>query len=225
MTTPVVVSRIQNRRGTQAQFDNLYPPTYTGVGGFNPPGTGPAGYNSTAYPNTLLPGELALCTDSRRIFVGNLNGEYEEVRTAPGSDITFAPVIWTLAPSVGYIPITRTLPGPTTVTLEYEATPFFSILYSVTDSVAPDWNTVGTSFSRNAELKITAVTDFAPIPNPPFPDIVSVSMVDDGSEVNLTAFELHFRAQYNGSRIELLYKHNFPGSLTFGTGTISWASI
>jgi hypothetical protein len=34
MSAPVVVSRIQNRRGTQTQFNALYPPGYSGVGGF-----------------------------------------------------------------------------------------------------------------------------------------------------------------------------------------------
>jgi hypothetical protein len=34
MASPVVVSRIQNRRGTQAQFNALYPPGYNGIGGF-----------------------------------------------------------------------------------------------------------------------------------------------------------------------------------------------
>lgn len=66
--TPVVVSRIQNRRGTQADFDNLYPPGYTGTGG-------------AIGPDILQPGELALCTDTRRVFIGNINGEYIELAT------------------------------------------------------------------------------------------------------------------------------------------------
>src|SRR5271165_5499288 len=34
MAEPVVVSRIQNRRGLQADFNALYPPGYQGTGGF-----------------------------------------------------------------------------------------------------------------------------------------------------------------------------------------------
>jgi len=71
MASPVTVSRIQNRRGTQAQFNALYPPGYTG--------TGPVNIN--LYPNILMPGELALCTDTRRVFLGNLSGEYIELAT------------------------------------------------------------------------------------------------------------------------------------------------
>lgn len=74
MAAPVVVSRIQSRRGTQAQFDALYPLGYSGIGGY---GSLP-GFNSTNYPNVLMPGELALCTDTRRVFLGNLNAEYLE---------------------------------------------------------------------------------------------------------------------------------------------------
>ena len=75
MASPVVVSRIQNRRGTQVQFDALYPVGYTGIGGY---GSLP-GFNVTNFPDVLLPGELAFCTDTRRLFIGNINGEYTEV--------------------------------------------------------------------------------------------------------------------------------------------------
>ena len=161
MSTPVVVSRIQNRRGTQSQFNGsyvppgpgpIYPTGYNGIGGFgsvsgpliattSTSGTGsvatvsfaaatylenspigssvtitgvtPVGYNgiwtvtassgtsvsfasattgvqtvagtitrpynSINYPSVLLAGELALCTDSGRVFMGNINGEYLEI--------------------------------------------------------------------------------------------------------------------------------------------------
>lgn len=224
MAIPVVVSRIQNRRGTQDQFNGpagIYPLGYNGVGGFNPPGTGPVGFTSAAYPNVLLPGELAFCTDSRRVYLGNINGEFVELSAVSG-DNTYQPSVWVLPPSATYTPVTKTLPGPVTVTLEYYATPYFSIKYDVTDSLAADWNTTGTNYARNGELRITAVGNFAPIPNPPFPDTVPVSLVDTCSEVNLTAYSLQFSAQYNFTNIEILYKHNFPGSLTFSTSTISW---
>lgn len=81
---PVTVTRIQNRRGTYSQFLNLYPVGYSGVGGFN----SIPGYTAAAYPNVLQPGELALCTDNRKMFMGNLNGEYIEVGAGTGGGST-----------------------------------------------------------------------------------------------------------------------------------------
>lgn len=77
---PVTVTRIQNRRGTYSQFLALYPTGYTGVGGYG----SMIGYTSATYPNVLQPGELALCTDNRKMFMGNLNGEYIEVGAGSG---------------------------------------------------------------------------------------------------------------------------------------------
>ena len=54
--TPVVISRIQNRRGLQADFDALYPA--------GQPGTG---------PDVLQPGELALCTDTGNVYIGTID--------------------------------------------------------------------------------------------------------------------------------------------------------
>lgn len=203
MSSPVVVSRIQNRRGTQDQFESLYPPGYNGTGGCS----------ILDYPNILMPGELALCTDSRRMFIGNVNGEYVEIAAAFTEGIFLAPFVVTLPPSVTYQPV----PG-----FHYTATPFFTLLYNVTDSLSPDWNTVGSSYSRNGSMRITATTNFAPIPNPPFPPITSVSVVDDGVDVNLLPSTISFIADYDGPEIVLLYKHDFPGSLTFSSSTIRW---
>jgi hypothetical protein len=72
MTAPVVVSRIQNRRGLQTQFDELYPPGYLGVGGYG----SIVNFTPENFPNVLLPGEIVLCTDTRKVFIGNVNGEY-----------------------------------------------------------------------------------------------------------------------------------------------------
>jgi hypothetical protein len=77
---PVTVSRIQNRRGTQVQFEALYPSGYTGTGGYgNPPSFTPA-----AYPNVLLPGELALCEDTLKIYIGLHDGKYFQLGTSSG---------------------------------------------------------------------------------------------------------------------------------------------
>jgi hypothetical protein len=197
MASPVTVSRIQNRRGTQAQFDALYPPGYTGVG--------PVDIN--IYPNILMPGELALTTDTRRIFLGNLTGEYIEIATATGGGILLGPLVLSLPPIGVPTPIPQ---------LDYLATPFFTLLYDITDSPSPDWNTVGTAFSRNGEMKITAVTDFGP---------GSVSLTDTSTEVNTTLFDISFTADYNGPNIEISYTHNFLGSLTFSSSTILWLPI
>jgi hypothetical protein len=74
MVSPVVVSRIQHRRGLQTQFDELYPLGYVGVGGYNAPAF--PDFTPLNYPNVLLPGEMVLCTDTRRVYMGNINGEY-----------------------------------------------------------------------------------------------------------------------------------------------------
>ncbi len=175
MATPVTVTRIQNRRGTQAQFETLYPQGYQGTGGFGDPvwstqpvlissvvatgttitvsiisaylmppyntllvpgsaivvsGVTPSIYNDTYtissidtvtspgftlincasiltgsadpdtgsfylpfvienYQGVLLPGEIALCTDSRRMFIGNLNGEYIDVSVSDKTTSTY----------------------------------------------------------------------------------------------------------------------------------------
>ena len=89
MAAPVVVSRIQNRRGTQAQFDSLYPPGYTGIGGVS----------IITWPNILLPGELALATDTRNIYLGNLNGEYVKISTGAGENIALLPLVVSLPPA------------------------------------------------------------------------------------------------------------------------------
>lgn len=194
MASPVTVSRIQNRRGTQAQFDALYPPGYTGVG--------PVDIN--IWPNILMPGELALTTDTRRIFLGNLTGEYLEIETATGGGILLGPLVIQLPPAGIFTPIPQ---------LDYLPTPFFTLLYDITDSLSPDQNVVGTTFSRNGEMKITAVTDFGP---------GSVSLSDTSIDVNTTLFDISFSADYNGPVIEISYMHNFLGNLTLSSSTILW---
>ena len=199
MATPVVISRMQNRRGTQSEFNNLYP-TYPGTGS-----------------NILQPGELALCTDTSRVFIGNLNGTYFELGSGGGasplSNLALVPIVISLPPAA----------SPTVIpSLNYLPTPFLSILYSIVDVVTLDPNVVGVNFSKGGELSITATTNFAPSP-PLFP----VSLIDNGNEINLTAFDINFTANYNtlGTLIEVSYTHNFPGNLTFSTSSIIWAPL
>ena len=193
--TPVVVSRIQNRRGTQEQFDNLYP-TYPGSG-----------------PNILQPGEIALCTDTRRVFVGNLNGEYVELAVGTVGPVQplYTPVQVVLSPSGGSF---FEIPA-----LSYSSTPFLSIMYSLVDvtgfvTTMPALPTaVGTALSRNGELKITATAGTA-------------MLVDTATEINSTPYEVSFKADYiDTNTIGVSYSHNFPGNLTFSTYTIVWAPL
>lgn len=198
---PVVVSRIQNRRGTQSQFHGLYPAGYAGVGGF---GSLP-GFDITNYPNVLMPGELALCTDSRRTFIGNLNGEYLELaEDISGGGILLGPLEVSLAPAASFTVIPA---------LTYLATPFTDFFYSITDSASADWNTVGVNFSRNGTLTITAIS-------------TSATLTDTGTEINtLVPDNISFIATLVGSNIQISYMHNFPGNLNFNTSSVKWRAF
>jgi len=147
--------------------------------------------------------------------MGNLNGEYIEVTNPIQTDILLRPHVILLPP----IGVYTVIPS-----LEFDPTPFFTLLYDITDAtITPppiNWNTVGTNFSRNGEMKITAVVDFV---GPP----ASATLTDTSTEVNLTAFDISFIAQYNGTsdKIEILYMHDFVTSLTFSTSTIRWIPL
>lgn len=192
MATPVVVSRIQNRRGTQAQFDSLYT-SYPGVG-----------------PNILQPGEIALCTDTHRIFIGNLNGTYDELGTATSTDIILEPFVKQLAPAASYTIIPE---------LSISPTAFFTMLYSVTNAETTDAGAIGATFSRNGEMKITSVVNFVPVP-----PLGPVSMTDESVDINTTAFDISFLAEYNNTQtsIDISYKHNFLDNLVLCVSTIQW---
>ena len=210
MASPVTVSRIQNRRGTQSQFDALYPPGYTGTGGVD----------ILLWPNILLPGELALCTDSRKMFMGNLNGEYIEVGAGGGGggdtdNIVLTPITFALTPQSSY-----TVVPALTISI---ATPYFTILYDITDLVGAP----GNLFSRNGQLQITAVKSSTSMPPtvPPFPPTTPATLSDVGTEINLTAGSISFIAQYSSGSINILYKHNFSGSLSMSTSTLHWSTF
>lgn len=204
MATPVVVSRIQNRRGLQSQFDLLYPPGYNGIGGY---GSQP-GFNATNYPDVLLPGELALCTDSRRTFVGNVNAEWIELAESNAGALSLPPVVIQLPP----VGVFTTIPA-----LTYTATPFFTLLYDLTDDLSPDQNVPGTNFSRNGSLQITAIKYVAAPP--------AATLTDSGTEINnASPSTINFIAEYDVTQtlIEVKYMHDFPGNLTFSSSSIIW---
>ena len=204
MASPVVISRIQNRRGLQSQFDALYPPGYLGIGGY---GSQP-GFDATNYPNVLMSGELALCTDSRKIFLGNLNAEYVEIAQSNPTSLTLPPLVIQLPP-VGVFTIIPTL--------TYLATPFFTLLYDLTDELSPDQNVPGTDFSRNGSLQIVAIKYVAAPP--------AATLTDSGTEINnASPSTISFIAEYDFTQtlIEIKYMHDFPGNLTFSSSSIIW---
>lgn len=283
MTTPTIVTRIQNRRGTQAQFDSLYPTSYTsapgatsvgeiitiadttglyvnaipkvtaGIGQFAP-GTyivsvdsptefvvnippvvplsggatvvsvekynGVGGVLIAEYPNILLPGEFALCTDTRQLYLGNINGEYITVQGSASSvDLVLSPVVVVLPPSGVYADIDG---------IKFDVTPFRTLYYSVSDSLDPDWNTVGSLFSQNGELKVTAIDAASPPPpdpGPPYPTPTNVNLTDTSTAVNSSGpYNISFKAIHTdlGASIQIQYMHDFPGDLTFSTGSLIW---
>lgn len=75
MSSPVVVTRIQIRRGIQSQFDALYPPGYNGIGGYG----SIIGFDATNFPDVLLSGEMCFVTDTRNTYIGNINAEYTQI--------------------------------------------------------------------------------------------------------------------------------------------------
>lgn len=285
MTSPVIVTRIQNRRGTQSQFEAMYPGSYTSAAGASidmpggvvitvssttglytnarpiitsgtgqfAPGTyvvsvdsatqftinqpmtvdvdgvtsvvfvqqyaGVGGVLISEYPSILLPGEIALCTDSRRIFLGNINGEYVEISGTVAGDLFLNPIIRVLPPAAVFTDIDG---------LKFQKTPFSTLFYDITDVIDPNWNAVGTEFSRNGELKITAIdesTILPPDPPLPAPPYSHVTTTDEFTEVNLlTPSEFSLKAIYvdSGANIQIQYMHDFPGDLTFSSSSFRW---
>jgi len=185
MSTPqVVVSRIQNRRGTQAEFDALASPK-------------------------LQPGEIGLITDTQIVYIGNEFGELLELYPQVNiTNLIFTPLVIALVPET----------DPTVITaLSFTPTPFLDILYSVTNATSDIINTVGITFAQNGTLSITAVA----------PTIAqSVLLNDTNVSLNQTIYSINFTAQYSddSSVIQVLYNHNFPGTLYFNTGTIQWVN-
>ena len=283
MSSPVVVSRIQNRRGTQDQFNALYPAGYNGISGFNgytvpatpvigASGTGtiatlnfasspnavfpvnsqiivssvnPSAYNGTFvvtaststsvsysstatatyvssgaitipfniinYPEVLMPGELALCTDTSNIYMGNLNGGYVKVgEQFTPSDIVLQPIMIVLPPTPTFTVIPQ---------LTYTGTPFMTILYDLTDSLSSNWNALGTNFSRNGQMQITVLNS---TPSP------VATLTDTSTEINnLLPNEISFEAQFDEitNQVSILYMSTFLIPITLSTSTINWLTI
>lgn len=218
--TPVVVSRIQNRRGTQQQFDgyvysisgpnSVYPQGYNGIAGFGNDPLFPE-FTIQNYPNVLLPGELALCTDSRRLFIGNVSGTFSEIIIGlQDTDLTrLRPETFTLVPSATWKKIEGLTLRPSSSD-PIAPTPFLSFLYSVTD--APESRDPGVNFSKNGLLQITGTT-------------TDVTLSDTSTEINTTPYTISFKAEYDTGFITVWYIHNFTSSLSFDTNAIAWLPL
>lgn len=130
MANEVVVSRIQNRRGTQAEFDAL--------------------------PNPKLqPGEIGLITDTDRVFIGNADGTLLELTVSSSAGINFTPIISTLVPTYSDVHIPPPSDSWTIIpVLDFAPTDFLNILYSATENT-PD-ESIPPGFSKNGELTITS---------------------------------------------------------------------
>lgn len=214
MTSPVVITRIQNRRGTQDQFDALYPPGYAGIGGCD----------INIWTRILLPGELAECTDTRRVFIGNLNGEYFEL----GAIDSIPPLILNLPPESTFTGIPQ---------LTYVAQPFFKLIYSIVDITGADAFSPGENFTKSGEMQIVSVQN-SPLPPPPdtslpMPIVLPIpqhaTLSDNGTEISTygAGIDINFNAEYSeiDNTVSISYMHNFPSSLTFSTRSIIWSSF
>ena len=192
--TQVVLSRIQNRRGTQAEFNALY-----NIGA-------PSG-------EQLQPGEIGMCTDTKRVFIGTTTGAYTELNAAGHSLVAtdaleFIPMQATLVPQTSWTSI-----GIFAYTVPSTATSIgvLNILYSLTEPV-----TLATApYTKNGTLCVTSTT-------------TSASLTDTGSEINLytgTAPDISFRAIFGGGTVQIQYKHNFTGSLIIKASTVHWVGF
>lgn len=199
-SSPVIVSRIQNRRGTQAEFSALYPPGYQGVGG--------------ATGNKILqPGEIGLTTDTRRVFIGNLNGEYIEITGGGGGGsggINFTPVVVSLPTTANFTEIPE---------LTSPASSLFTITYSVTNAADSVAGSAGSSYAREGNLNVISILGDNTTAG-------SATLTDtaqelDPAEVAEISFIAVFEPTDNSVRIK--YRHNYPGPLVLTTGTIAWA--
>ena len=204
MSSPVTVSRIQNRRGLQSQFNGLdpnkiYPTGYNGAA----PGYGtPPDYNATTYPNVLQPGEIAFCLDTGNVYIGGDNGTFVHVNAPAVPSAFLDPFVIQLLPVSNY----TTIPW-----LTYQPTPLMNIIYDVVDSGSNLPNVTGVTFSRSGTLSVTVL-----------PGTSAATLNDVSSELNNSGIVLLFQAVYVAGNVEIQYYHNSSSTLTFSTSTIRW---
>lgn len=199
MTSQVVLSRIQNRRGTQVQFNALY-----------------TSLNPLANEQQLQPGEIGVCTDTGRMFMGTelnifpIPNSYIEIlsNSTPlviTGQISFTPLIVTLAP-VG----TFTTISSLAINLGLYTSGnigFYEILYNVYE-LPPAMSSP--PFSRSGVLNLSTSTSYA-------------TLTDTSTDINPTSSDISFQAVYSGGSVEIQYQHNFTGDVVLSTSTILWA--
>jgi hypothetical protein len=208
--------------------DSIYPLGYDGIGGYGSYND----FNSTNYPNVLLDGELCLCTDTQNIYMGDVNGTYIIIATNISGEIALdnlTPIVWELTSTGVFTLVTRGAGIP----LEYNATPFFDIIYSATDAALINWNLTGPTYGENGTLQVTAVEYFTPNipnPNPLLPNITPTTLTNTSSVIDknlITPINLRFEARYDAThtKIQIYYIHDYAGSLWLSTSTIKWIAL
>lgn len=190
------ITRFTNRKGTQAQFNALYPLRYDGVGGVD----------LEKFPNVLAQGEIGLCTDTNRAFMGNINGEYIELATdsAITDRVLLLPFVKYLLPTSTFKPI----PG-----LTFKAAPLINLEYSVFDSAGYDWTRPGLEYTKNGKITITCIDGVVTLMD---------TAVEESPDYN---YDIYFNTVYDnsGSICSVLYRHNYNTTLLFSTHSTQWA--
>lgn len=196
MAVSQYITRFTNRKGTQAQFDALYPRQYNGVGGVD----------LARYPNVLAQGEIGLCTDTCRVFMGTLNGEYIELEAdrATTSQVQLQPFVRYLIPSNTFRPI----PG-----FSFRSVPLMNIEYSVSDSSSSDWTRPGKEYTKNGKLTVSSIDG-------------NVTHLDSAVETSPNYnYDIYFKVVTDSSGLActMFYRHNYKATLTFSSQSTQWA--
>ena len=146
--TPIVVSRIQNRRGLQADFNSLYPS--------GQPGTG---------PSVLQPGEIALCTDTGNVYIGTtisgVNGYYIEISGSTFSTFTNQ-IVSTVATGTPPLSVASTTPVAN-LSIGGNAATATNVAYSGLTGTVPTWNQNTTGNAATATSLYGGITGSLPV--------------------------------------------------------------
>jgi hypothetical protein len=139
--------------------------------------------------------------------MGNISGEYVEISGQSLENLTLLPLTIALPPAATFTVIPE---------LTFKATPFFNIIYSITDDLSLNRNTPGTNFSRSGSLQVTSIK-YVVTP-------AAATLTDMSSEINDTPYTITFMAEYDVTEtdIEIKYTHDFPDDLTFSSSSLVW---
>lgn len=210
MATQVVLSRMQNRRGTQAEFDALY-------------------ISGAPVELQLQPGEVGFCTDTHRLFIGNdipVIGNpytYTEIPTAgqtviTGSTLEFSPIIISLLPAASWTDVTSLAFTPDATSPHPGLLNIFYTLTELSPLLSTDVPFTKSGILSVATTTYTSSSAFIPVSK----------LTDTGTEINTYLSpqpDISFKAEYSGGTVQIYYKHNFSGSLELSTSTIHWINF